>query len=226
MSIHKKNDNIIYINLETRSMQKMKKENGITLIALAVTVIILMILVGTGVTAVYTGINEVKDNKLQTELGIVRQAIQEQYALAEAVQKTKVLASEPQVSFWAGDRVYPTDPIYIPTNDYIDPEDKNGQIFIDKVTNRVTPTYQEEFYYRLNAEQLKEIGVGNKTVMKGEEETEVGVSKYTYIVNYSTGEVYNESKKVTSTHHLLYLPSTVFPTASNSEEEGRFQDWN
>lgn len=207
-------------------MQKMKKENGITLIALAVTVIILMILVGTGVTAVYTGINEVKDNKLQTELGIVRQAIQEQYALAEAVQKTKVPASESQVSFWAGDRVYPTDPIYIPTNDYIDPEDKNGQIFIDKVTNRVTPTYQEEFYYRLNAEQLKEIGVGNKTVMKGEEETEVGVSKYTYIVNYSTGEVYNESKKVTSTHHLLYLPSTVFSTASNSEEEGRFQDWN
>ncbi len=207
-------------------MQMMKNEKGITLIALAVTVIILMILVGTGVTAVYTGINEVKDNKLQTELGIVRQAIQEQYALAEAVQKTKVLASEPQVSFWAGDRVYPTDPIYIPTNDYIDPEDKNGQIFIDKVTNRVTPTYQEEFYYRLNAEQLKEIGVGNKTVMKGEEETEVGVSKYTYIVNYSTGEVYNESKKVTSTHHLLYLPSTVFPTASNSEEEGRFQDWN
>ena len=207
-------------------MQRMKSEKGITLIALGVTVIILMILVGTGVTAVYTGINEVKDNKLQTELGIVRQAIQEQYALAEAVQKTKVPASEPQVSFWAGDRINPSDPIYIPTNDYINPEDKNAQIFIDKVNNRVTPTYQEDFYYRLNDEQLKEIGVGNKTVMKDGEETEIGVSKYTYIVNYATGEVYNESKKVTSTHQLLYLPSTVFPTESNSEEENRFEDWN
>lgn len=207
-------------------MQMMKNEKGITLIALAVTVIILMILVGTGVTAVYTGINEVKDNKLQTELGIVRQAILEQYTLAEAVQKTKVLASESQVSFWVGDRIYPTDPIYIPTNDYINSEDKNAQIFIEKVTNRVTPTYQEDFYYRLNDEQLKEIGIGNKTVMQGEEETEVGVSKYTYIVNYHTGEVYNESKKVTSTHYLLYLPSTIFPTESNTEQEDRFQDWN
>lgn len=223
MSIHKKNDNIIYINLETRSMQMMKKEKGITLIALAVTVIVLMILVGTGVTAVYTGINEVKDNKLQTELGIVRQAILEQYTLAEAVQKTKVPASEPQVSFWVGDRINPSDPIYVPTD--INPEDQNAQIFMDKITNRVTPTYQEDFYYRLNAEQLKEIGIGNKTVIKDNEETEVGVSKYTYIVNYSTGEVYNESRKATSTGNWLYLPSTVFPMESNSEED-HFEDWN
>lgn len=226
MSFYSKNDSILYINLDTRSMQMIKKEKGITLISLSVTVIILLILAGTGMTVVYTGINEVKDNKLQTELGIVRQAIMEQYGLAQAVQKTKVLASEPAVSFWVGDRIDPSDPIYIPTNDSINPEDQNAQIFIDKVTNRVTPTYQEEFYYRLNAEQLKQIGVGNKTVIKDDEETETGVSKYTYIVNYSTGEVYNETKKVTSTHNLLYLPSTVYDLGSKTEEEENFQDWN
>lgn len=225
MSIHKKNDNIIYINLETRSMQMMKKEKGITLIALAVTVIVLMILVGTGVTAVYTGINEVKDNKLQTELGIVRQAILEQYTLAEAVQKTKIPANEPQVSFWVGDRINLfEEKIEVPVK--INAEDQNAQIFIDKITNYVTPTYQEDFYYRLNAEQLKEIGIGNKTVIKDNEETEVGVSKYTYIVNYSTGEVYNDTRKATSTGNWLYLPSTVFNTESNSDDEDRFQDWN
>ena len=47
----------------------MKNEKGVTLIALVITVIILSILITAGVTTAYLGMNEIKQNKLQTELG-------------------------------------------------------------------------------------------------------------------------------------------------------------
>ena len=53
----------------------------------------------------------------------------------------------------------------------------------------------EKAYRRLGKTQLSEIGL------------EVGAGSYedTYIVNYSTGEVYNESIKTTPTGKLLYI---------------------
>ena len=51
-----------------------------------------------------------------------------------------------------------------------------------------------EFYYRLDEEQLKNIGVENLV--------EDGVEIDKYIVNYATGEVMNESK---SNEKVLYV---------------------
>ena len=50
---------------------------------------------------------------------------------------------------------------------------------------------------------------------------------YTYIVNYKTGEVYNETKQATSASELLYLPSTVYDKDGNHQtDEKNFNDWN
>ena len=192
-------------------MQRMKKSQGITLISLVVTVIVMLILAGTGTAAVYTGLQEIKDNKLNTELGMVRQAIIQQYSLAEAVGKVKILPEEPKVSFWKGERLENGSSIDIPTNR--NAEDENGNEFLVKWAN-YHPVYQEDFYYRITTEQLGELGVSSND------------SDNTYIVNYSTGEVYNETKKMTSESNLLYLPSTVYDNNTQKPEDNRFQDWN
>lgn len=48
-----------------------------------------------------------------------------------------------------------------------------------------------EYYYKLNSEHLENLGVTNTTD--------------TYIVNYSTGEVINETQKKTKSGELLYV---------------------
>ena len=191
-----------------------KNNKGITLITLVITVIVLLILATTGITAIRTSMNQVKDDQLNTELGIVRQAIIEQYALAEAVEKIKVPENEPQVSFWIGTRIHETDlnSIAIPTNENINPNDKNAPIFTERL-KEYHPQFQEDFYYRLNPEELKKIGIHD--------------ASDDYLVNYGTAEVYNETKQMTSNAYLLYLPSTVYDSDSNekSGDEESFNDW-
>lgn len=174
-------------------MQMMKKNEGITLVSLVITIIIMLMLAGIGVTTAYTSINGVRDDKLKTELGVIRQATLEQYTLAQAVNQTKTLATEPQVSFWIGEKI----------------TDKNEITFIS--LSEYNPQYQEEFYYRLNPENLRKIGIKD--------------AKYTYIVNYSTGEVYNETQKTTSDHQQLYLPSTIYNNSPQKEDFKNFNDW-
>ena len=53
-------------------------------------------------------------------------------------------------------------------------------------------TWQKQgSYYRINNEQFKELGI-----------TDI---KDTYIVNYKTGEVYNETQKTTNDGNILYI---------------------
>lgn len=198
-----------------------KNNKGITLLTLVVSVIILFILIGTGTTAIYTNINEVKDNKLAVELGIVRQAIVQQYTAAAAVGQTKIPVSQSKVSFWVGERIDSPDLIRIPTDESdesvksVDPLDPNFITFRNRL-EIYEPIYQEDFYYRLNTEQLQKIGI----------DINMTDSKYTYIVNYSTGEVYNEAKKVNSESHLLYLPSIDYEISEQIEDNESFNDWN
>lgn len=58
----------------------MKSENGITLISLSITMIILLILGGISLTVGNNMIEEAQDKKLTSELNMVQHAILEQYA--------------------------------------------------------------------------------------------------------------------------------------------------
>lgn len=170
----------------------MKNEKGVTLIALVITVIILSILITAGVTTAYLGMNEIKQNKLQTELGIVRQAVIEQYTAAQAVGKTKKSIDKEEVSFWLGTQV----------------NDSNIILKMIGDLGQYAPMYQEDYYYRLGAEDLEKLGISAR----------LGESKVdSYIVNYSTGEVYNETRE-------LFLPATTYGT-KQTEDENSFNDW-
>ena len=191
-------------------MQMIKESEGITLVSLTVMIIIIFILAGIGLNVSFIAVNEARDNKLNGELGIVRQAIIERYSMALAVNEVKVRASEEQVSFWVGERVQDEDSA-IQFPDELLGEIEEAKEFLVR-SKQTSHDYQEDYYYRLTPEQLKKIGISN--------------SDYTYIVNYKTGEVYNETKKVDHEKNLLYLPPIKEAEDDLMEDTTSFNDWN
>ncbi len=187
-----------------------KNEKGITLVSLMLTVILMLMLAGVGIRVTFSGIKNVENNQLKAELGIVRQAIIEQYSLAEATNQIKISVTKETVSFWRGKRIENFSEIQLPEESLVK-ENSEVQEFYRK-RNQYDCQYQEDYYYRLNPEMLSQIGIAE--------------AKYTYIVNYKTGEVYNETKQMTSNSNLLYLPSTVYENHSKTEDNTSFNDWN
>ncbi len=188
----------------------MKNKDGVTLISLMVIIILMFILAGVGINVSYQAINDVRDEKLRTELGIVRHAIVEQYSLAEATNKTMFPVTE-ENSFWIGERIEQFSNINLPKEDSIN-GDREVQKFYQKY-NEYECKYLEDYYYRLTPEELSQIGIED--------------AKHTYIVNYKTGEVYNETEQFTSDSSLLYLPSTIYEQINTKTEDNTsFNDWN
>lgn len=191
-------------------MQMIKNNKGVTMIVLVVIVVLLFILAGVGLSLSYFSIDKVKDSKLETELGMVRQAVSEQYWKAVSVGETEVLASENAVAFWVGSRITNFSNISLPDENSVTVTEKS-ETFFDKANN-YTPVFQEDFYYRLTPAELKQIGIGD--------------SKATYVVNYATGEVYNETQKKDSKSQLLYLPATNGEQTNTEEKDNTFSDWD
>ncbi len=187
-----------------------KNNKGVTIIVLVVIVVLLFILAGVGLNLSYFSIDKVKDNKLESELGMVRQAVSEQYWKAISVGETEVLASQNSVAFWVGSRITDFSDIDLPDENSITTTEKS-QVFFDKESN-YAPVFQEDFYYRLTPAELKQIGIGD--------------SKATYVVNYATGEVYNETQKKDSKSQLLYLPAINGKQMNTEEKDDTFSDWN
>ena len=185
----------------------MKDNSGITLISLVVTIIILGILTGITIFSVHDTITEVKDSKLSTELGVVRHAVTEQYGKAAALGQTGKLPDEEQVSFWAGEKITDFYDIDLPDQSAVI-ENSDVAEFYNTLVD-YSCEYQEDFYYRLTPEILKQIGVSD--------------AKDTYVVNYHTGEVYNETQKVNSLSELLYLPKSRYDLEKTHSQE--FNDW-
>lgn len=62
-----------------KHLLKNKEESGITLIALSITIIVLLIIVGVSFNIGTSSIKEARDNKLITEIGMINHAILERY---------------------------------------------------------------------------------------------------------------------------------------------------
>lgn len=71
--------------------------------------------------------------------------------------------------------------------------------------------YPEDWYYKLDKDNLEQLGLSN--------------SNYTYIVNYSTGEVYNETKQRYSTGDWIYLGPLNTNQSTDESEDDSFKDW-
>lgn len=151
----------------------MKENNGITIIALVVTIIVLLILAGVTINGVIQGIDETEENKLLSELSMVQHAISERYTKYKLTKDKDILI---------GTRIQTSTLEDVPNT------------IIWKVTQFDATNNPEKEYYRLRKLDLSELGLSSNDVTNS-----------SYIVNYSTGEVYNETSKTTKSGKVLYV---------------------
>ena len=157
------------------------REEGITLVSLVITVIVLIILAGVGVYAGVQSIREASSDKLESELGMVQHAVFQQYYSYTVSKDGKYIVGEP---------------VNISEIDAIESE---MGITMQK-GEEIEDLPIGEKYYRLTPTLLESIGI------EGSEDT--------YIVDYSTGEVLNETVKKTVTGIVLYLKGSSVQEAS------------
>ena len=154
----------------------LNNEKGITLLALVITMIILMILVGITINIGKNGITESREDAMLSELGIVQNAILQRKTKADLTGEN-----------------YPGETI---TEANINLEET-----IEEINNNRTSGEEEisrkdsddSHYYFLSTENggLEQLGITN--------------SEDAYIVNYETGEVINYTTKLTGTGKPLYI---------------------
>ena len=172
-------------------MSKAKKENGVTLVSLIITIIVMIIIASIPLNMSYKSIDESKDEKLNSELLIVGQAVINEYEKAVLLGYTINSA--------------------IPSN-YV-----GTKIAIEELPEGISWEINEEpiqfykSYYEILPEELKQIGIEKATD--------------TYIVNYYTGEVYNETVKTSSSGNPLYIKSKNLQINDTNEDLDSFSDW-
>lgn len=160
----------------------MENNKGITLIALAITIIVLLIIASVGT---YSGVEALRDAKEEaqiSELNMVKQPVVENYTKYLTtknnmyIRGTKLNYSDVQAIISEINNSA-NETVSLKVNDY----DTSGSSDIT------------EYYYRLSESELKEMGVTQ--------------AQDSYIVNYKTGEVINETLKATRTGVPLYTYS-------------------
>lgn len=120
-------------------MNFLKKQKGITIISLVITVIVLIIISGIGITMGIDSIKSSKDNKLTSELMMVQHAVLEQYT---KYQTTK------DITYLVGNKVELEEVNQI-AQDY-------NITLVD-----IPQKYSNKDYYRLDKASLLQIGIEN-----------------------------------------------------------------
>lgn len=120
-------------------MKLQKKQEGITMVTLVVTVVVLLIISGIGVNFGIDAIKTSKDNKLTSELMIVQHAILEQY--------TKYKTTK-DVTYLVGNKM---------TKEEVSTITSSLGITLASIPD----TYSNKDYYKLDKASLLEIGISN-----------------------------------------------------------------
>lgn len=155
----------------------LKSQKGITLMALVITIIVLLIIAGIGIGEIVGNSGDIN----QTEDALALSELKKiQQAVLENYIKYKQVGDE---ALFLGTVV-----------DYNDAEEELRQIIQnEELKANVEDNTSENKYYKLVDEQLKKMGLENIN------------NKDEYIVNYSTGEVFNITKKKTAKNEALYI---------------------
>lgn len=157
----------------------MKSEKGITLMVLAITVIILLIITGVGVGAsvgLKGNIKQSKNQILETELYQVQQAVLETYIKYKQTNNTKNLI---------GNKIE-----YSEASNYLQGIDTSLNLKATNYDDKET-VEPDLCYYILEQADLEKLRLNN--------------SDDVYVVNYSTGEVFNYTVKKTEEGKVLYI---------------------
>lgn len=159
-----------------------KEKKGITLVALTITIIILLILAGIGISGL-NSITKTEDSKLSSELKMVQHAILETY--------TKYIATS---------KVIPDETILVGT------KLNDSNISTNNIQNS-----NGKYYFKYSGDnkiELKDSNISNYYLVSTEQEfKKLGISntKEKYIVNYITGEVMNVLELKDSEGKALYI---------------------
>lgn len=164
---------------------QMKNEKGITLIALAITIVVLIILAS---VATYSGAESLRNAKEETklsELRMLQEAVIENYTKYKVAQDTSYLIGNPMNS----------SDVTTLMNELN--EQSNEQIYFKGIYygDVETEVNQPYYYYELTEDDLTEMNLSQV--------------KYTYVVNYETGEVINKTLLATKNGDPLYIYSTI-----------------
>ena len=202
-------------------MQKMRNERGITLIALVITIIVLMILFSITKDLGLDSIDSTNDRKLKAELQIVQQACITEYTKAKMLGYIKD-SSDSNVNEENNEENSENEEenensdstSNIPIN-FVGTEVKVEALpvlssDISWVFSSNPPDEDYKKYFLLDEDDLELLGIDD--------------SASTYIVNYYTGEVYNETVKVTSNGEPLYIKSVQIHQTDNNNDNTSFVD--
>lgn len=156
----------------------MKNNRGITLIALAITIIVIIIIASVGTYSGVEALRDSKENAQLSEVGMVQQAVLQNYTKYKTTGNDMYLRGT-TVSY-----------------------EEISSLLSEMGTTPKTITYTlpspadvlPNYYYRLSETNLKDMGISQ-------------VEGDTFIVNYSTGEVINEKLKTTRSGKALYVYS-------------------
>ena len=165
-----------------------KNESGITLITLVVMIIVVLILALASIYAGGSSMNDIVERQDRSTISMIQEIVMSQYSKAIYLHHTgRVIADSPvQPSSYYGD------PILDAVSYFTLPKD-NTSIFptaTEYETYILAPgrTY-DDCYFRLTAQDLKNLGITDST--------ENNETVHSYIVKYSTGEVYDETLALT-----------------------------
>lgn len=163
----------------------MKNQKGITLMGLVVTIVLIIILAGIGLGASVNMVDNVgrsQDATAVSDLQKIQQAIFEVYTKYMQTKNASLLIGT-KMSYNEAKAV---------EQEFKNLE--NGEsISLKQNTYNLDNAKPEECYYKLDKEQLIELGMS-----RVKDKTE-------YIVNYSTGEVFENFYKKTETGTILYV---------------------
>lgn len=173
---------------------KMNKEAGITLIALIITIIVLTIIAS---VATYSGVDALRQSKEETQLaevGMVQQAILENYTKYKMVKNEKYIVGTAITNYGEVENIVKEINNKASKNIYLKVPSKYYEYLNEPTSDKFDKSY---YYYELNKNDLETLGI------KQEEDT--------FIVNYVTGEVINKDLLVTGRGNPLYIYSVELP---------------
>ena len=167
-------------------MDKIIKNNkGITLMALIITIIVLTILTGIGIgvsTGMRGNINESKEAMATAELSKIQQAVLENYIKYKQLNQERFLYGV-KITFAEAKTEFEN--LGLNGNETLKVSSYDG----------ISEADPSLFYYKLDKMHLKEMGLQNIN------------NNNEYIVNYSSGEVFNITQKKTASGNVLYVES-------------------
>lgn len=200
-------------------MMSLRNENGITMAMLVATVIILLIIISVSINLGIKGVDSSKDKQDFSVLYMVQQAALGQYSKAVALGNDDDLDVSNE---YIGEKIYDISDINVSLLPASISSPFPTQTEYSNIINSSTAT-NKDFYYRLKTNDLKKL----KIVKPGDSEDVVSTEELvdTYIVNYKTGEVYNETKQVTkSNNKILYIKGESIQIDKTQKDTTSFTD--